>query len=136
MKIEVIRHTFTERSTIGSLYLNGKFECYTLEDVVRVGPKVPGATAIPEGIYPVQITFSNRFKRDLPLLLNVPNFEGIRIHSGNRDTDTEGCILVGKAKAADRISNSVDAFNNLWPQIQTAWFHKEDITIEIKDFSQ
>jgi len=83
MKIEVIRHTFTERSTIGSLYLNGKFECYTLEDVVRVGEKVPGATAIPEGIYPVQITFSNRFKRDLPLLLNVPNFDGIRIHTGN-----------------------------------------------------
>lgn len=83
MKIEVIRHTFTGRSTIGSLYIDKKFECYTLEDVVRTGPKVHGQTAIPEGTYEVQITFSPRFKRDLPLLLNVPNFEGVRIHTGN-----------------------------------------------------
>ena len=64
MKIEVIRHTFTERSTIGSLYLNGKFECYTLEDVVRVGEKVPGATAIPRaftGADHIQQPVSARF---------------------------------------------------------------------------
>ena len=77
------------------MYLDGRFGVLHLEDVVRQGEKVPGQTAIPEGIYTVQITFSNRFKRDLPLLLNVPNFEGIRIHPGNTDADTEGCILVG-----------------------------------------
>jgi len=83
MKIDLVRHVFTPRSTIGSLYVDGKFECYTLEDVVRLGEKVYGETAIPEGTYEVQITFSNRFKRDLPLLLKVPGFEGVRIHPGN-----------------------------------------------------
>lgn len=133
MKIEVVRHTCTPRSTIGSMYLDGRFECYTLEDVVRQGEKVPGQTAIPEGIYTVQITFSNRFKRDLPLLLNVPNFEGIRIHPGNTDADTEGCILVGRATGVDAIYNSRDAFNTLYPKILAAWSRKEPIEIIVSN---
>jgi len=132
MKLELIRHTFTGRSTIGSLYIDKKFECYTLEDVVRVGEEVPGATAIPEGIYPVQITFSNRFKRDLPLLLNVPNFEGIRIHSGNRDTDTEGCILVGGAVFPDEVRGSRAAFDGLYAKLLAAWFRKEPMDITVR----
>jgi hypothetical protein len=75
------------KCTIGTLYVNGKAECFTLEDVrreVKGRPveewKVPGETAIPAGVYNIVITPSNRFKRDLPLLENVPGFQGIRIH--------------------------------------------------------
>lgn len=132
MKIEVIRHTFTGRSTIGSLYIDKKFECYTLEDVVRTGPKVRGQTAIPEGTYEVQITFSPRFKRDLPLLLNVPNFEGVRIHSGNRAEETEGCILVGGAVLPDEVRGSRAAFDGLYVKLLAAWFCKEPMDITVR----
>jgi len=132
MKIEVVRHTCTPRSTIGSMYLDGRFECYTLEDVVRQGEKVPGQTAIPEGIYTVQITFSQRFKRDLPLLLNVPNFEGVRIHSGNRAEDTEGCVLVGGAVLPDEVRGSRAAFDGLYAKLLAAWFRKEPMEITVR----
>lgn len=131
MKIEVIRNQLTSVSTIGSMYVNGMWECYTLEDVVRKGPKVPGKTAIPEGTYGVRVTFSNRFKRDLPLLDNVPGFEGVRIHSGNSDVDTEGCLLVGRAKSIDRIYNSRDAFDTLYSKILAAWTNHEPIEITV-----
>ena len=131
MNIKVLRNQPGATCTIGSMYVNGMWECYTLEDVVRSGPKVYGETAIPEGTYEVKITFSNRFKRDLPLLMNVPGFEGIRIHPGNTDKDTHGCILVGKAKSTDRIYNSVDAFNVLYSKILAAWVRKEPIQITV-----
>ena len=84
-----------ERNVIGDMYLNGEFFCYTLEDEVRAkGEKVYGKTAIPDGTYKVIVNRSNRFKRDMPLLLDVPMFEGIRIHSGNSAKDSSGCILV------------------------------------------
>lgn len=132
MKIEVVRNQLSANSTIGDLYVNGVWECFTLEDVVRGGPKVYGKTAIPAGTYEVQITFSNRFKRDLPLLLNVPGFEGIRIHPGNTAENTEGCILVGKAKAIDLVTNSRDAFNKLYARIIGAWSRKEPISITVR----
>jgi hypothetical protein len=119
MNIRVERKTFTDRSTIGEMSVDGQFECFTLEDKARP-VKIHGQTAIPAGTYEVQITFSNKFKKNLPELLNVPNFEGIRIHSGNTDADTEGCILVGKTKGDNVIQNSRDAFNALFPKIQAA----------------
>jgi hypothetical protein len=131
MKIELRRTIFTSNSTIGELLLNDKFECFTLEDCVRPpGVKIPEETAIPEGSYEVIITLSQRFKRDLPLLLNVPNFEGIRIHTGNTSFDTEGCVLVGTVKQSDVILNSRDAFNALFPKIQTA-LQTEKVIISI-----
>jgi hypothetical protein len=78
----------------------------------------------------VIITLSQRFKRDLPLFLNVPNFEGIRIHTGNTSFDTEGCVLVGTVKQSDVILNSRDAFNALFPKIQTA-LQTEKVIISI-----
>lgn len=118
MKLEVKRKIFTDKSTIGELYIDGVFSCYTLEDVVRQEPKVFGKTAIPAGTYKVIVNMSNRFKRLLPLLLNVPEFEGVRIHPGNTDADTEGCILLGRVKGDNIIYNSKLAFNLFFDKIK------------------
>lgn len=121
LELRVVRKTFTGRSTIGELYIDEQFHCYTLEDVVREGqPKVYGETAIPKGRYEVTLTFSNRFKKTMPLLHHVPGFEGIRIHKGNTDADSLGCILVGKAKGPDRISNCAPAYDGLVAKLNEA----------------
>ena len=91
--------------TIGKLYIDGQYFCDTLEDTVRE-KKIAGKTAIPEGTYQVIVNRSPKFKRDLPLLLDVPNFEGIRIHRGNTVKDTSGCILVGENKVKGKVINS------------------------------
>lgn len=99
---------------------------------MRDGPKVMHETAIPAGTYKVAVSFSRRFKRDLPILLDVPGFEGIRIHPGNTAEDTSGCILVGTTKSADFIGNSVLAFNGLYAEILSAWIKKEEIYITVR----
>lgn len=127
MNILVKRIHRTEKSTIGELSIDGKFQCYTLEDIERE-VKIKSETAISKGTYKVIINKSNRFKRLLPLLLNVPNFEGIRIHSGNTNHDTEGCILVGTTRTKDFIGNSRVAFERLFKKMQLA----KNITITIE----
>ena len=131
MDIEVTRKEFTDKSTIGEMYVDGTFECYTLEDVVRP-VKIKGITAIPAGSYEVVVSFSERFQRPLPLLLHVPNFDGVRIHPGNTDRDTEGCILVGKTKERDFIGASKLAFEALFEKIQAA-LQREKIFIHITE---
>lgn len=133
MKLELKRTNKQPTFTQGELYIDGKFECYTLEDTVRDnGVKVDGATAIPAGLYQLVLTFSNRFQKILPLLLKVPNFEGVRMHSGNTDKDTEGCILVGRTKSSeDYIGESKLALAHLLPQIQAALNAGEKVTIEV-----
>ena len=126
MKLKLNRITRTGKSTIGELFIDGKFECYTLEDIER-DVKVKSETAIKKGTYKVVLTMSNRFKKVMPLLLNVPEFEGIRIHSGNTNHDTEGCILVGKTRSTDFIGGSRTAFTSLMAKLQKG----KDITIEI-----
>lgn len=136
MRIVVQRHTYTPRSTIGRLLVDGKHICDTLEDFTRPpGEKVYAKTSIPPGAYRVIVTYSPRFKRDLPLLLKVPMFEGIRIHSGNDHTDTEGCILVGThdPKQADWISASRVAFNKLMPLIEKGVKTPEGVFLVIED---
>lgn len=100
MYIQLIRESFTSKSTEGKLFCNGEFVCYTLEDKDRfleegVNEKVYGETAIPRGTYEVVLSMSNRFKKILPEVLEVPGYTGVRIHSGNKPEDSEGCILVG-----------------------------------------
>ena len=119
MKITVKRIHRTDISTIGELYIDGVFECYTLEDIERE-VKIKSETAIPKGTYKVIINQSNRFKRLLPLLLNVPNFEGVRIHSGNTNHDTEGCILVGQTRSKNFIGQSRKAFTSLFAKMKEA----------------
>ena len=108
--------------TIGKLYIDGEWFCDTIEDVVRNLPKdcpytpkgrnckckekVYGETAIPAGTYKVILSYSNRFKRILPELLNVPHFLGIRIHRGNTEQDSAGCIILGENKVKGKVINS------------------------------
>lgn len=126
MQITVKRLHKTNTSTIGELLIDGIFQCYTLEDTERP-VKIKNETAIPKGTYKVIINQSNRFKRLLPLLLNVPNYEGIRIHSGNTNYDTEGCILVGQTRGDNYVGQSRKAFDKLFKKMQAA----KNITITI-----
>jgi hypothetical protein len=130
MDLRVKRLEFSDDSTIGELSVDGQFECYTLEDKVRP-VKIKGKTAIPAGQYEVVINFSQRFQKLLPLLLNVPNFEGVRIHPGNIPANTEGCILVGDTKGVDFIGQSRVAFARLFEKMKTA-AETRKIFIEIK----
>lgn len=137
MKLTLQRMRKTDTATIGKLTVDGVSFCDTLEDVVRAnGEKVYGQTAIPAGYYEVVMTFSNRFQKLLPLLLNVPNFTGVRIHAGNKSTDTEGCLLVGvwDGKASDFIGASRVTFAKLMSQLAKAT-KTEKIHIEIKDMA-
>jgi hypothetical protein len=96
MKLYLPRIIYTEESTIGHLFIGMERFCYTLEDCVRpAGVKVYGKTAIPAGTYSVQVTWSPRFNKMLPEILDVPMFTGIRIHGGNTADHSLGCILVG-----------------------------------------
>ena len=98
MELTIHRHTLntkTDRNIIGDLFIDGEYFCRTLEDEIREqGVKVYGETCIDAGRYKVILNRSNRFKRIMPLLLNVPRFEGIRMHGGNTSKDTHGCPLV------------------------------------------
>jgi Family of unknown function (DUF5675) len=131
MQLQLARKVFTDQSTIGELSVDGAFECFTLEDVVRP-EKLKGETAIPAGTYEIAVTFSNKFKKLLPLLLNVSDFEGVRIHSGNTPEDTEGCILVGQTQGEDLIGSSRAAFAPLFEKIQDA-VKSEKVFIDITE---
>lgn len=120
MELSLIRSVLTTKSTIGRLYVNGKFECYTLEDRVREGPKIKHQTAIPAGRYRVRVGHSPRFGKPMPRIEDVPNFTGILIHTGNHAGHTSGCILVGKSTATDWIGQSRVAFAALFAKIKAA----------------
>ena len=96
--------------TIGKLYVETEYLCDTLEptwrDYRNGARKITGSSAIPEGRYAVVITWSPKLEAWLPLLLHVPNFEGIRIHAGNTAQDTAGCILVGQNLEVGKVLNS------------------------------
>jgi len=118
MKLKLIRETKTNAETIGSLYIDGKFYCYTLEDTYREKKQFAN-TCIPYGTYSVQVTMSTRFKRKLPLIYNQKDLSvldkdgdrwlGIRIHGGNSHMDTEGCILVAKTRHLNEKSGFLDS---------------------------
>ena len=95
--LTLVRYTRTETAILGSLYLNGAFVCYTLENEAK---------AIPCGMYTVQNSKSPKFKRELPLLHNakVPASRGIRIHRGNTANDSQGCVLVGRGRSTEKSS--------------------------------
>lgn len=134
MELFLRRDDPNESRTIGRLFVNGVFECYTLEDAVRKGPKVYGKTAIPAGRYGVVITYSPRFRKQLPLIVGVPNFSGVRIHAGNTAADTEGCILVGEDRSTDAVLRSRSAMSKLLPKISAVLRDDEErVYITIQD---
>ena len=138
MKLTLERTSCGATCTIGELSIDGAFEAYTLEDVQRGTDgatvqdwKVAGETAIPLGTYAVRITPSARFKRDLPLIENVPGFQGVRIHPGNTAADTEGCVLVGRTKGPTFVGESKAAFAALFPKLREALDAGDTITLEV-----
>lgn len=139
--------------TIGSLSLNGKYFCDTLEDTDRgltsemseyeiSTKKIYGKTAIPYGTYLIDMnTISNKFKDrtwakpyngKLPRLVNVKGYEGVLIHVGNTAQDSLGCILVGENKVKGKVINSTSCFNKLMNILTQAHLRKEDIILTIK----
>lgn len=103
--------------TIGRLTYHDKFLCNTLEpqwrDYANGEKKVNGLSAIPEGTYRIKYLWSQKKKRRMPFLLDVPMFSGIMIHSGNTRKDTRGCILVGYNTLKGKVTNSASTFNKL-----------------------
>ncbi len=130
MELLLNRLIRTTESTVGKLLVNGAFECFTLEDAERPA-KIYGKTAIPKGRYEVIINWSNNFKQYMPLLLSVPDYQGVRIHAGNDAADTLGCILVGRTKSPNWIGESRLAYRALFKKMQLA-AKKEKIFITIQ----
>lgn len=124
MELKLKRTKLADTYTLGELFIDNKFFCYTVEDKVRDTnsdgdlddsgeTKVYGETAIPSGTYKVILSMSNRFKKLMPEVLNVKGFEGIRIHAGNTALDSHGCIIVGLTKSLNGVASSRNAFVKL-----------------------
>ena len=141
MELLLERTWLKDKYTIGRLYVDSVFFCNILEDKVvdlnKNGTfdcgelKIKGHTAIPYGIYEIDITYSTKFKRELPILLNVPHFEGIRIHRGNTPKDTEGCLIPGENKEIGKVLNSTKYEIELIKLIKQSKLKNEKITIKI-----
>lgn len=127
------------RKEVNDEYLAGtadEYFCDTLEptwrDYAHGGRKIKGRSAIPEGRYAVVISWSPKMKAWLPILLGVPNFEGIRIHAGNTSEDTAGCILVGKNKLVGQVVDSRIWLHRLKQKIVEAKDRGEAVWITVK----
>lgn len=141
MKLTLKRIALRPTYTIGKLYIDDVYFCDTIEDTVRDfnkngkfdngEKKVHSKTAIPYGTYEIKWTYSPRFKKYTPQLMNVPSFEGIRIHAGNTSADTEGCLILGKNKQVGKVLNSRATINKFYPIIKNACSNGK-VTIEIK----
>lgn len=136
MKLKLVRDTFTNTTTIGKLFINDAFECFTLEDTDRhlennPSAKIKSLTAIPRGIYKIELRYSPHFGCVTPHLIDVNGFIYVLIHWGNYAKDTDGCILVGQTKGVDFIGHSKDEFKILFDKIETAIHGGEEVTIEV-----
>lgn len=130
MEFIVQRFEATPHSTIGQMMVDGEFLCYTLEDCIRA-VKIQDQTAIWPGRYKLVIDYSERFKRPMPHILDVPEFAGIRIHSGNTDANTDGCILLGLTKGPDFVGQSRDAIGLFMPVLKRGLQDGKEVWITI-----
>ena len=142
MELRLERLYLKKTYTVGKLYIDNKYFCDTIEDRVRdmnqdgdlLDPgeeKISGKTAIPYGVYDIILSVSQRFKRVLPLLLNVRHFEGIRIHKGITAVDSAGCIIVGKNKIRGGVLNSKEYEMKLVQLMVDALYSDKLIRIKI-----
>jgi len=119
----------------GKLFVDGKLLGQTLEDQDRHledgGEKIPGDTAIPRGRYKVQLSYSQRFKRIMPEVLDVPGFTGIRIHGGNEKEDTHGCPLLGAVRTQTGVAQCGGVNQRLINLIEAAEIRGEEVYLEI-----
>ena len=130
LEYKLCRIFHNDTYTIGKLYENGVYQCDVIEDVER-DIKIADKTAIPKGTYKVIVNQSNRFKRLLPLLIDVPGFDGIRIHNGINETSTSGCIIVGENKIKGQVTNSRYWMNKICDDMFEAQSKGIKINIEI-----
>ena len=146
LELRIEREASTTRSTPGVLYVDGVRECFTLEDPVREKRyddgslipvrvwKIPGATAIPSGRYPLVLDWSLRFGRVMPHILGVPGFSAIRIHPGNVSENTEGCPLTGRIRfSKNEVRESQAAFDALMEKLLTAAEQERPMYITIEN---
>jgi hypothetical protein len=127
MKLTLKRNFKGADYTIGKLYIDGHYFCDTLEDTVRPnGEKIKGKTAIPAGDYKVIKSYSPRFKKILPEILDVPGFSGVRIHAGNTAKDTDGCLLLGLNKTKGAVLDSQTTMAYFMARVPNEF----DLTIE------
>ena len=140
MELKLVRKKGTAISTEGKLFVNNGFLCYTVEDADRrlestgCSAKIASKTCIPRGTYKCTISMSNRFKKFLIEVLDVPCFKGIRIHTGNSSKDTEGCIIVGATNTKDDddwVGNSKVAYEALHKKVKDALSAGEVVTLEV-----
>lgn len=145
MELTLERKVFNKESTEGNLYVNGKWFCHVIEDVTRAKPgewkkdlKVYAKTAIPYGRYPVRVTWSPKFKRQLTAIENVPDFIGIRIHNGTNSGSSAGCPIIsyinddGPDGIRNRVVNDKAAMNALVKIVQAVQ-KTEDVWITVTD---
>lgn len=142
MKLRLERKYRCSNYCIDKLYINNEYfsdaledpdrgltDSMSLEEIKRI--KIKGNTCIPYGTYNVTITYSPRFKRNLPLINNVKGFDGIRIHSGNTPQDTEGCLLLGFNKVKGQVIDSRVTVDKFIKTIQEVLNKGEKVTITI-----
>ncbi len=136
MKLTLVREPTNDGNTFGKLYVNNAYQCETLEDTDRRledgGKKIPGETAIPRGEYKVVIDWSNRFKREMMHVLDVPGFDGVRLHAGNTNAETHGCPLLGTGRANGWLLNSRVAVSRVFELVEQALDKGEPVTLKVE----
>jgi len=149
MDIQMIRYSASKESTLGCLYIDNVFTCYTLEDELRY-MKIKGETRIPGGRYTIKlkteggfhnkytIKFGEPWHKGMLELQAVPNFDHILIHIGNDDDDTAGCILIGDTVNNNQLNNgftgsSRNCYKRVYPLIRDSLLSNQTVTLTIKD---
>ena len=149
MHLHLMRISTSSESTTGALFIDGVYECFTLEDTKRI-KKLHGETRIPDGRYEMALRnaggltqkYAARYgnmHRGMLWVQDVPDFKWVYIHTGNKRGHTEGCILVGDSLNNNQIGDGFvsrprDAYQRIYPKIAAAIEGGEKVTLRISNF--